>query len=481
MYFWAEKMVSQNTGSGSGARRTSRSGSSGGIAQQGGGKRTSLPQNSSQGATPTAADAESSRGEFRSRRRSDLTSGTKEEGMVSSMITEHDIATGGMSRILFNIGRAVFARCLFIVHSLTTIWATVNIREDNSIWTFALISVSIVVEGCYAIIMRAGDERKWFSPSVLLYILATAPPIWMLETKMCEWRRIKDGNQLDEKLPLQLLEQLLLVMLIVGRWLLPKGEISREQLSQILLAYLAISSDIVEFFDVFKERIVYQNETIQYIVLSAWTLSLLQFPFILTMSCARKMRVAMTNDDSTLLKKRDGLSQVFYDVDIWAILLANSLQDIPFFVVRLYLMLYHGLVTYTMIFFLSKNALIIMLQTYRGFVLFNDRYINPRLEFRARALIEEQNRRMSVSAAAAHTAKKKKVSTQAGRKSLTPRDKIAIEEEFMRFPVQVSVASSQPASVERHQAGSISTNMAKRDSVLMGAYGLDNSARGGDQ
>lgn len=42
----------------------------------------------------------------------------------------------------------------------------------------------------------------------------------------------------EEELHLQLLEQLLLVVLIVGRWLLPKGDISREQLSQILLAYL---------------------------------------------------------------------------------------------------------------------------------------------------------------------------------------------------------------------------------------------------
>jgi hypothetical protein len=67
--------------------------------------------------------------------------------------------------------------------------AAVNVHKDNSIWTFSLISVSIVIEGSYTIVMRAGDERKWFSPSILLYILATAPPIWLLETKMCEWRQ----------------------------------------------------------------------------------------------------------------------------------------------------------------------------------------------------------------------------------------------------------------------------------------------------
>lgn len=174
---------------------------------------------------------------------------------------------------------------------------------------------------------------------------------------------------------LQLLEQLLLVVLIIGRWLLPKGKISREQLSQILLAYLAMSSDIVEFFDVFKERPVYSDKFVQYVVLSAWTLSLLQFPFVLTLSRARKMRVAIT--DEVYVKKRTTAWQAVYDIDLWAILLANSLQDVPFLTVRLYLFSQHGLLTYTMAFFICKNLLIIALQTYRAFVLFNDRYLHP--------------------------------------------------------------------------------------------------------
>ncbi|EGT39127.1 hypothetical protein CAEBREN_22370 [Caenorhabditis brenneri] len=187
---------------------------------------------------------------------------------------------------------------------------------------------------------------------------------------------LKDNSELR----LQLLEQLLLVNLIVGRWLLPKGDISREQLSQILLAYLAISSDIVEFFDVFKEKVVYSNSKVQTIVLTAWTLSLLQFPFVLTVSRARKMRVAITNDYEQLFARQRPRScfKAFYDVDIWAIFLANALQDVPFLLTRLYLMTVHNLVTYTMIFFFFKNMLIILLQTYRSIIIINDRYINPK-------------------------------------------------------------------------------------------------------
>ncbi|EPB73528.1 hypothetical protein ANCCEY_07393 [Ancylostoma ceylanicum] len=313
-------------------------------------------------------------------RRRHITTPPEEQRRLVNVKTSVDIDG---THVLISVGRAILARLLFIVHSLTTIWHTVSIEGRDGVWGFALLSLLIVFEGSYTIIMRAGDERKWFCTSLLLYIVATAPPIWLLETKMCEWRRefellgeskVRIGGP-EEELQLQLLEQLLLVVLIIGRWLLPKGDISREQLSQILLAYLvaaylclllriqevaviqAISSDIVEFFDVFKEKAVYNNVGVQQIVLAAWTLSLLQFPFVLTVSRARKMRVAITKTYEELILPR---------------------RPPNFWEVRLYLMLQYGLVTYTMIFFTCKNALIIALQTYRAFILLNDRYIHPR-------------------------------------------------------------------------------------------------------
>lgn len=42
-------------------------------------------------------------------------------------------------------------------------------------------------------------------------------------------------------------------MLIVGRWLLPKGALSHDQLSQLLLVYVGTAADIVEFFEAFNE------------------------------------------------------------------------------------------------------------------------------------------------------------------------------------------------------------------------------------
>lgn len=50
------------------------------------------------------------------------------------------------------------------------------------------------------------------------------------------------------------LEQLLLLILILGRWMLPKGKLTHDQLSQLLLVYIGTAADIVEFFEAFNEE-----------------------------------------------------------------------------------------------------------------------------------------------------------------------------------------------------------------------------------
>lgn len=44
------------------------------------------------------------------------------------------------------------------------------------------------------------------------------------------------------------LHQILLILLILGKWLLPvAGELSRDQLSQLLLMFVGTAADILEF------------------------------------------------------------------------------------------------------------------------------------------------------------------------------------------------------------------------------------------
>ena len=65
-----------------------------------------------------------------------------------------------------------------------------------------------------------------------------------------------------------IIEQLLMLLLIIGRWMLPKvsifllhifvgffipkGEMTRDALAQLLLTYIGTAADIIEFFDSFK-------------------------------------------------------------------------------------------------------------------------------------------------------------------------------------------------------------------------------------
>lgn len=72
---------------------------------------------------------------------------------------DDDYAEG--TELLIKIGRAFLARIIFVSHSLITIWVTVKTYDNATYWGFALISIGILLEGGYTIVMRAGDERKW--------------------------------------------------------------------------------------------------------------------------------------------------------------------------------------------------------------------------------------------------------------------------------------------------------------------------------
>ena len=45
----------------------------------------------------------------------------------------------------------------------------------------------------------------------------------------------------------------MLVVLVLGRWLLPKGKLTRDQFSQLMLVYLGMAADIAEIPESFRE------------------------------------------------------------------------------------------------------------------------------------------------------------------------------------------------------------------------------------
>ena len=200
----------------------------------------------------------------------------------------------------------------------------------------------------------------------------------------------------------QIVEQTLLLVLIVGRWLLPVGKtMTRDQLSQLLLVYIgtagkiqlaedfiacsSILADIIELFEAFKEPGVQRNLTIVHLILTAWSISLMQFTLVVTATKTRKDRSA--DGKATDRKKRDHCfsCRLFWETELWvsrsmswqvfltvarfsfsqALSTTILLQDGPFLCLRLGLIIHYKIISQSNVFFTTKNFLVVLLQLYR--------------------------------------------------------------------------------------------------------------------
>ena len=55
-----------------------------------------------------------------------------------------------------------------------------------------------------------------------------------------------------------------MLFIILGRWMLPRGSITRDQLSVLLLEYAAIAADILELFEAFDDEQVFTHKKIAF-------------------------------------------------------------------------------------------------------------------------------------------------------------------------------------------------------------------------
>ncbi|KAJ6661560.1 hypothetical protein lerEdw1_013799 [Lerista edwardsae] len=179
------------------------------------------------------------------------------------------------------------------------------------------------------------------------------------------------------------LHQTFLLLLIIGRWLLPiGGEITRDQLSQLLLMFVGTAADILEFTsETLEIENVRTNRTLVYAILAVWTWSMLQFPLDLAVQ-----HVGCCPSGSS--KRVFSLLLCKHSADLWNIGISLFIQDGPFLVVRLILMGYFQVITQMLVFFTAKNILIVMLQLYRLIVI--------SLDFHASLLYQSNSRKGGV-------------------------------------------------------------------------------------
>jgi len=91
----------------------------------------------------------------------------------------------------------------------------------------------------------------------------------------------------------------------------------------------------------------------------------------MTASKSRKTRVGFENEGSTKISRANNCcaKSIFNSAEVWGILVTLLLQDIPFLVFRLYMMIVYREIQQMIIFFTGKNALVVILQLYRIIVL----------------------------------------------------------------------------------------------------------------
>ena len=188
-----------------------------------------------------------------------------------------------------------------------------------------------------------------------------------------------------------LLNQSMMILLIIARWLMPKGDLTRDQLSGLLLYYLGTASDIVDFFSVLSEGDdLLLNKVFIYTILVTWVWSMFQFVFVVTMTVGGDAGKSEDDnkpaDDDKMEKGKLHVSKEFLmdnevklswwkrlkkNISIilaseaWAITISMVMQDGPFACVRLLCLFYWNIRTYTNYFFTFKNVLVLCLQIYR--------------------------------------------------------------------------------------------------------------------
>ncbi|KAG8552503.1 hypothetical protein GDO81_004551 [Engystomops pustulosus] len=286
---------------------------------------------------------------------------------------------------------AVLTRFLFMLHSVVGVWRVTVLKNDNMYWLLALVNILLCIEMVLTLKLKKGRGLKWVSPPIFCYLLSIVPSLWLLEINTdlqpCDNKTavqdmlngnhtdflqaskeiINSLNQICQSAWTLGLHQTFLLLLIIGKWLLPIGDgVTRDQLSQLLLMFVGTAADILEFTsETLEEATIRKNITLVYAILGVWTWSMLQFPLDLAVQNIGCQQGSQTKRNLCLLFCR-------YSADLWNIGISLLIQDGPFLISRIILMACFNITNQMLVFFAAKNSLIVLLQLYRLVVILID-------------------------------------------------------------------------------------------------------------
>ncbi|XP_015192385.1 transmembrane protein 26-like [Lepisosteus oculatus] len=258
----------------------------------------------------------------------------------------------------------ILSRTLFAVHGGMLVWCVVSVKRDPFYWVLLLGVLFLVVEMIVTWKFTTHGWWKWFSPMVFLYLCTVIPSIWILELQTLQ--SYSSSNTTTEMYGKEKHEQILHLrqtlpfVLVLGRWIMPKGEMSRDDLSNILTNFLSLGADILELSEVFKDKEVRSHYKLLVIGLSLFSLALMQFPLVIT-----KIQLPVTHPAPKHLLKRVRDHSVEEGCNkILGLLINVVMQDAPFLVYRLYLITKLGVYDDTIIYFTCKNIVMILIDVY---------------------------------------------------------------------------------------------------------------------
>jgi hypothetical protein len=249
------------------------------------------------------------------------------------------------------------------IHSITSIP-----RSDWHIYLTLVFSGFILVDMLISIYCVPHLESKWYSRSIILFILSELPLMWTLEFEknklVLELKNLTNATSSDDQNSLEihtktindlsikiesieLWSQSFYMVIVLSRLLIPKRHCSLEQMSNLGLLLLGTASDLQEFQaqmgDLFEANYdQYWIRCVFMLVIIIWTWSISLMAINLD-RCESK----------TSPRFIDSFVQNFY----WKITINLFLNDIPYLLVRLLIIYFIENAIHESFFFMAKNVI----------------------------------------------------------------------------------------------------------------------------
>lgn len=313
----------------------------------------------------------------------------------------------------FDLIRSILIRLVFCIHLLVAVCLVCYVKNDLWYFVNSVGVVFIVIEWFAITLKHKGKDLEWFSPSFFIYIISIIPPTWFLELENIHYKQnsfeffsnetknqflfsslienVSSIESIQETIggipiiPLLALpdtnfamyiEVTMMFIVILGRWIMPKKGMTRSELSQLLLVYMSLASDIIDLLSVLQEQKVYMNSKIVYVTLSIYSWSLFQFTLNLVAARGRPSVIYSDTMSFTSAHKANHMlakTNLALHNELYNVIITLFMQDFPFFVLRIYCVLEFRIVSYLFLFFLFKNGIIFSLQFYRMIAILVDK------------------------------------------------------------------------------------------------------------